>query len=56
MSRQDQKKNQASPLLFQKRVSVTDSIAAQYIGTDMEMDPKEGYIKPVPPPPQPLIR
>lgn len=40
------KESSITPLLFQKRVSVAGSVSAQYIGTDMEMDPKESYIKP----------
>ena len=45
MRNADLKNDSSTPFLFQKRVPVTTNIAAQYIGTDMEMDPKESYVK-----------
>lgn len=39
--------NGSSPLLFQKRTSVAEDVAVQYVGTDVEMDPKEAFVKPI---------
>lgn len=47
MQSSENKKIPAAPLLFQKRVSVWGGVAAQYVGTDTEMDPKEGFVKPI---------
>lgn len=47
MPNSENKKTPAAPLLFQKRVSVSGGIAAQYVGTDTEMDPKEAFVKPI---------
>lgn len=47
MSNAGNKKTLAAPLLFQKRVSVSGDVAAQYVGTDTEMDPKEAFVKPI---------
>ena len=41
-------RSSANPSLFQKRVLVSPTLAAQYVGTDTEIDPKEPLRKTLP--------